>query len=303
MELKFNEDFVKDNNLTEDQISAVTGFVANEYLPNIKKEWDGKANENAEGILSGAAKYVMEKSGTNLEREKGEKYGDYLQRISDSVLSSKLSAKEKELADKSAELAEKLKNFKGGEEYRAQLEKLENEKDALLKQVAELEPLKGLDVKYKEATESLSGLKLNVAFNNIKPNFPDSVNKYEASAKWEAFKKNTLEKYDIELVDNDPIAIDKDNRHKQIKLSELLSKDGDINELLQGRQQKGNGSRPLDLVDVEGVPFKVPENSTGEERSKLIREYLASKGVSVTSPEYSKKFSELNLKIANAKAA
>lgn len=299
MDFQLTEDFVKENGLTEEQVKAVSTFVSTDYIPTIKKDWDGKANENAEGIITGAAKYAATKLGVELERYKGEKLGDYLQRLSDTGLSKK----EQALKVKEAELEEKLKNFKGGDEYKTQLETLRQEKDNLLKQVAELEPLKGLDEKYREATEKLSGLKLNVAFNNIKPTFPTEVNTYEAKAKWETFQKGVLEKYNIELVDNEAVAIDKENHHKTIKLSDLLSQDNDIKELLSGRQQQGTGAQPANLKDVEGVPFKVPENASSEDRSKLIREYLASKGVVNTSPEYAKQFSDLNLKIAKAKQA
>lgn len=300
MEFQLTDELVKENELTEGQIAAVTGYVQGEYVPTLKKDWDGLANTNAEKILDGAAKKARDMFGVELDREQGEKYGDYLNRIS-----GKANEKTRtELAEKQSQIDEKLKNFKGDAAYKEQLEKLQSEKDTLLQQVAELEPLKGLDEKYKEATETLSGLKLNVAFNGIKPNFPSEVNEYEAKAKWEEFQKKTLEKYTIEIVDNVPMAIDKENQYKQEKLSDLLKKDESITALLQGRQQTGTGAKPVDMRDVDGVPFKVPSNATTEERTKAIREYLTTElKLNVTSREYSRKFAEFNTKIASAKAA
>lgn len=300
MEFQLSEDFVKENELNENQIAAVTGYVKSEYVPTLKKDWDGLANTNAEKILDGAAKKARDMFGVELDREQGEKYGDYLGRISE-------KANEKartDLAEKQTQIDEKLKNFKGDAAYKEQLEALQAEKDTLLQQVAELEPLKGLDEKYKQQTETLSGLKLSVAFNGVKPSFPSEVNEYEAKAKWDEFQKNTLEKYNIEIVDGVPMAVDKENQYKTEKLSDLLKKDESITSLLQGRQQSGTGARAVELRDVEGVPFKVPTNATTEERSKAIREYLTTTlKLNVTSREYSTKFAELNKKIATAKAA
>ncbi len=295
--MELTQEFIEKNGLSEEQVTAVTGYVQTEIVPNIKKEYDGKANENAENILTGAAKRAKELFKVDLDREQGEKWADYLDRISQNTLSSKNA----ELEQKEKEIQQKLANFKGGDEYKAQLEKLNKEKDDLLKQVAELEPLKGIDEKYRQASETLTGLKKEVAYNSVKPNFPNTVNPYEADAKWNEWKKGVEQKYTIELVDGVPMAIDKENHHKVVKLSDLISADNNINELLKGRQQNGTGANPADLQEVEGVPFKVPKNATSEERSTLIREYLEKQGIKKIDPTYASKFAELNLKIATAK--
>src|SRR5690606_1736287 len=147
--MEFTKEFIESNGLSEEQVTAVTGFVQTEIVPTIKKEYDGKANENAEGILSGASKYAKEKFGVEAEREQGEKWGDYLIRISDSALTSKTQ----KLLEREKELEDKLKNFKGSDELKQKYEDALKKNDDLLKQVAELEPLKGFDEKYKQATE------------------------------------------------------------------------------------------------------------------------------------------------------
>ena len=291
--MELTQEFIETNGLEETQVEAITKYIDSEVKPSIKKEYDGIANKNAEGILTGASKYAKEALGLDIDREQGEKFGDYLKRISETGFSSKTEA----LKAKEAELEDKLKNFKGSSEIKEKYEAELAKNDALLKQVAELEPLKGLDEKYKQATEQLSGLKLNVAFNSVKPNFPETVNAYEAKAKWDEFKNNVLSNYTIELVDNEPIAIDKENEHKRKPLKELLSDNEDIQGLLKKRQQGGTGAKPADLKDVEGVPFKVPQGATSEEQSKLAREYLIEKLGSVTHKEFSSQMLDLLTKI------
>jgi len=273
--MDLTQDFIEANGLEANQVEAITKYIDSEVKPSIKKEYDGVANKNAEGILTGASKYAREAFGVEIDRDQGEKFGDYLKRISDAGLSSRLS----DLKSKESELEDKSKN------------------DALLKQLAELEPLKGLDEKYKAASEQLSGLKLNVAFNSVKPNFPDTVNAYEAKAKWDEFKNDVLSNYTIELVDNEPIAIDKDNEHKRKPLKELLEANSNIGDLLKTRQQSGTGAKSADLIDVDGVPFKVPQGATSEEQSKMVREYLVEKLGSPLHKDFSKEMVDLLTKV------
>lgn len=295
--MEFTQEFIESNGLSEEQVTAVTGFVQTEIVPTIKKEYDGKANENAEGILSGAAKYAKEKFGVEYEREQGEKWGDYLIRISDSALTSKTQ----KLLEREKELEDKLKNFKGSDELKQKYEDALKKNDELLKQVAELEPLKGFDEKYKQATEKLTLMQKEVAYNSIKPSFPDTVNKYEADAKWGEWKRGIEDKYNIELIEGKPFAIDKENEHKKYELSKLLEQDTNIADLLKGRQQRGLGSDPADLTEVEGVPFKIPKNATSEELSNLVREHVLKELGSLTHKDYAKKFQELYLKAKSAK--
>lgn len=295
--MEFTKEFIETNKLSEEQVTAVTGFVQSEVVPNIKKEYDTKANDNAEGILTGASKYAKEKFGVELDREKGEKFGDYLQRISDAGLSSKTEA----LKIKEAELEDKLKNFKGSDELKAKYEKQLKDNDDLLKKVAELEPLKGMDALLKEKDQELTGLKRTVAFNSVKPNFPDTVNKYEADAKWGEFVKGFDEKYNLELIDGEAYGVDKENHHKKVKLSEVVKTNENINELLKGRQQGGTGANPVDMKKVEGLPFDIPKDASSEDLTKVVREHLLVKLGSITHKDYAKEFAELYSKAKAAK--
>lgn len=298
MEFTLTEDFVKENELSEKQVEAIKGHIEKDFVPTIRKEFDGVANTNAEKILDGAAKKAREQFGVTLEREQGEKYADYISRIAETAFSNTKNA----LAEKQKELDEKLKNFKGGDEYKEQLSKLQEEKDTLLKQVAELEPLKEKALKADEYSQQLSGLKLSVAFNEVKPTFPETVNPYEAKAKWDDFKSGILEKYNIEIVDGKAIAVDKENQYKQTPLADLVKGDTNITELLQGRKQPGTGAVPQDLQTIEGVPFQVPKDADSTVKTNLVREYLTKKGLDTASAEYKKQFEEIYLKISKKAA-
>jgi len=294
--MELSQEFIEANGFEENQIEAINKHISNDVVPSLKKEYDGLANKNSEGILTGAAKYAKTIFGVDADREQGEKFGDYLQRISDSGFSSKTEA----LKVKEAELEEKLKNFKGSDELKSKYEAQLTKNDELLKQVAELEPLRGIDAKYAEAAEQLGGLKLKVAFNGVKPVFSKDINAYEAKAKWEDFKSDVLSKYDIELVDGEPMAVDKDNVHAKRKLSELVSENANLTELTKARNQGGTGAKSADLMDVEGVPFKVPTGATSEEQSKIVREYLVKKLGNSMHKDFPTQMMDLLVKIKKA---
>jgi hypothetical protein len=294
--MELTQEFIESNGLSDEQVTAVTGYVQSEVVPNLKKEYEGLANKNAEGILTGAAKSASERFGVQLEREQGEKIADYLERISDSALSSKTE----KLLEREKELEDKLKNFKGSDELKEKYEKQLKANDDLLKKVAELEPLKGMDALLSEKDQELTGLKKEVAYSSVKPSFPDTVNKYEVEAKWNEFKRGIEDKYTIELKDGVPYGIDKENQYKEVKLSDLVDADANIKELLKGRQQKGTGANPVDLKDVEGIPFKIPVNASSEQLSTLVREHVLNEVGSLTHKDYAKKFQELYTKVKSA---
>ena len=294
--MEFTEEFITENGLSAEQVAAVTGHFTSDVIPSLKKEYDGVANTNAEGILTGASNYAKEKLGFDLERDQGEKVGDYLKRALDFKFSSTQSA----LDLKQTEINQKLANFKGGDEYKLQLDGMKGDNDLLLQRIAKLEPLEGMDEKYQGATTELSKLKTEVAYGSVKPTFSADVNKYEAKAIWDEFKSGIEANYTIELVDGKPIAIDKENIHKRFDLETLVGQDKNISELLKGRQQGGTGAKQVDYKEVEGIPFKIPENSTSEDLSLIVREHVLKEIDDITSPEYSKRFGELYAKVKQA---
>ncbi|NQV77084.1 MAG: hypothetical protein HQ490_01865 [Lutibacter sp.] len=285
--MEFTEEQVTELGLTEDNTTKVSVFFE-EQIANTKKEYDGIANANAEKILEGASKKIF--SDTGIERQQSEKVGDYITRAWDEHNVSKLT----ELEQKKTDYDDKIKNFKGSNETKNELLKAKEDNDKLLQKFADYDILKEKADKFEPLFSDFSNMKLDMSFNKTKPNFPQEANKYEVDAKWGEFKNNILSKYNIELVDGEPMAIDKENIHKQVKLKDLVAKDENIVSLLNGRQQSGTGAKPATFVDIQGVPFKVPENASAEVRTAKIKEYLASEGISVTSPNYSQKFAEYN---------
>ena len=295
--MDLSQEFIEANGLTEDQVGAINSHLSQEIVPNIKKEYDGLANKNAEGILDGASKAFTEKFGIDLQREKGEKYAEFIGRATEAALEKEKNA----LVEKEKEYNTKIKDFKGGEAYKEQIQALEAKNDSLLKQVADLEPLKGIDEKYAEATSRLTSMQKEIAYSGVKPVFPESVNKYEADAKWNQFKSGVEEKYNIEIKDGKAIAIDKGNVHKVVPLQDLLDKDENIAGLLKGREQKGLNGKPAATVAVDGLPFELPKGATSEEITKIVREHVLKKfDGNHVAPGFSKEFSEL---YAKAKAA
>lgn len=295
--MALSQEIIEELGLQEEQVTKISSFYDTNVIPTLKKNWDGKANTDAEGILTGASKYASEKFGIELEREQGEKWGDYLARISENALETKTN----EISKKEEELQKKLENFKGSAELKEKYEKALADLDTYKQTVAELEPLRGLDEKYKQTSERLTNMQKEVAYGSVKPNFPDTVNKYEADAKWNEWKNGIEAENHIELIDNVPYAINKENEHKKVKLSELLESDANIKELLQGRNQRGNNARSVDLSKVEGIPFEVPKGLDSKGRAVLIREHLAKEGISAFHRDYEAKFSELNKKLLSVK--
>lgn len=294
--MEFTQEFIQEIGLDEAQVSKISEFT-DSHISELENGWKGKANENAEKILEGASSKVELLTG--IHREKGQKIADYIGFASENYFKgqrSDLERKEKELDDKIKNAGHDDTLLKELEDTKSQLTKLK-EKEAMFSDWEEND-YKG---KFEATSKELSDVRLNLAFNGVKPSFPESANEYEANYKWEQFKTGVLSKYEIKIVDNEAIVVDKDNEFKTQKLADLVKKDEGLSSLLKG-EKKGIGSKPKS-IKIKDVPFDVPENATSQERTKVIREYLASKNIAITSPEYSKQFAELNSKILSQKIA
>jgi hypothetical protein len=273
--------------LNDDQIAGLTPLF-NDHIAGVKNEFSKSANDNAEGILNGAASKVAEV--TKVPRNQGEKIADYILRANNEFSSSLKS----DLEAKKAEYEQKLKDFKGDDATKEELQKAKSELDLAKQKLADYDDLKLKADQFEETSQTLSKLKLDIAFRDVKPNFPDTANPYEVKAKWDAFVQSVLEKYIIEIVDGEPMAIDKENEHKRSKLIDLVQKDEEIAKLSQGRDQRGTGGSPKDKEKIDGVPFEVPKETTTEERSKAIQDYLLTQGIDKTSKQYSSEFAKYN---------
>jgi len=290
--MEFTPEFITEQGFTPEQVTAITG----QYTPHIaelKKGWDGTANEQAEGILTGAAKKITEI--TKVDREQGEKVGDFIHRAWG------VHSKDGQAALETATQGynDKVKNFKGDESLRTEFEGLGIKYSDLQKREAEFNTL--LDSGVSDAHEKLlvehEVMKLNTAFSNVKPVFSQDSNKWESQSKWDAFKAEVLTKYTIEIVEGEALAIDKENKYTTVKLKELVDKDSALTELVKGRQQAALDGKTTDLKDVEGVPFKVP--AIDGDLTQAVQEYLASINVGKLDSTYTKLFAE-NFNMARA---
>lgn len=279
--------------LTEEQIKGIAPLYESN-VAELKKGWDGKANENAEAILNGASTKVFEV--TKVERKQGEKVADYIVRASN----EHLSTLQTDLSKAKTEYEQKLKDFQGDNATKAELDQARKELDDAKKLLADFDTYKDKAEKYEPLQNEYNSMKLSVAYAGVKPSFSQEVNPYEAKAKWADFVAETNEKYNIEIVDGEAIAIDKSNEHKRVKLSELVAQNKEITELMQGRRQEGSGARGKSRK-IENVPFEVPENASSADISKAINEYLDSQGIKKTDKDRGKKFAEYHSIITKAK--
>jgi len=292
--MEFTTEFITEIGLSDDQ-AAKLKEVTTSHEAELKQAWDGKANENAEKIIQGAADRVQ--SITGIQREPAQKLGDYLSFASENYFKGQKSA----LQQKELELEKKIKEGGGDPVLKGQLEKVSGELDLLKQKEAKFSDYETNDYKSKlEATQQqMTAMELKVAFANVKPAFPDTINQYEAKAKWKDFQDVITAAYNIKLNDEgEAMAIDKTNEYKVVKLSDLVTNDKNISELAKGRQAVGLGSGSKPNIKVDGVPFEIPDNATPEERNKAIKEYLTvTLQLAATSKEYATKYSEFNTKL------
>jgi len=306
--MKFSEDFIREHGLTEEQVKAVStqavSFIADREA-EIKKEFEGSANTNAERIIQGAADKVADTTG--IKRDTGEKLADFLQRASTLHLDTSLAKEREALLGKQREIEELKKSGKFDVALQTELDDTKLKLAEAQKKEAEIsEAMKSMVSKdeYDNTLKSLGTLKHTQAYNSVKPRFAEGVNEYEAAAKWKEFMNATDEKYIIEL-DNDLEAVYKEraNEYKTGKLKDLVKTDETLKALVAGRQTTGLGAKEQ-TQKLENVPFPVPINASSSERTKLITDYLTGElKLSKTSTEYAKKFAEINTAIVKSKKA
>jgi len=292
--MELTKEQITEIGLSEEQAGKLKTVTTN-YEAELKQTWDGLANSNAEKIIQGAADKV--ETITGIKREPAQKLADYLTSASENYFKGQKSA----LQQKELELEKKIKEGGGDATLKAQLEKVSGELDLLKQKEAKFSDWEKNDYKGKlaETEQKMTAMELKVAFASVKPAFPDTVNQYEAKARWKEFQDSILKTHNIKLNDEgEPIAIDKTNEYKIVKLSDLVLNDKAISELTKGRQVVGLGSKEKQNIKVEGVPFEIPDKATSEERNKAIKEYLTGTlQLAVTSQEYAKKFAEYNSKL------
>jgi len=285
------QEIIEKAGLTEDQLATIKPL-GESYIADLKKSWDGKANSDAEGILNGAATKIAEV--TKVSRNQGEKIADYIVRAGN----EHLSVKQTEFETAKSQYEQKLKDFKGDEATKAELDAAKTKLDAAQKRLAEVEPLVEKASKYDELATKYDTMKNQTAFYAVKPTFSSEANAFEVKARWQEFVDGVQAKYTIELVDGVAMGIDKENPHRQVKLSDLVEAEESLKPLITGRQQQGSGAKAAKSTKIDGVPFEINKEATNPEKYAAIADYLVTKeGLNKISKEYSERFKELKSKI------
>lgn len=298
--MEFTPEFVTEQKLSEDQMTAINGVIGEAQdasgIAELKKGWDDKANKDAQGILDGATNKIVEL--TSVTRNEKEKAADYISRAYG--VYSKESQEKLDKATK--EYEDKVTNFEGDSNLKAEIITMKEKLDPLQKKEADYDKLltSGIVDKYaKLEVEHKDNLRA-VAFGSIKPSFHKDANEFEVSARWNEFIKEIEDKYNVVLVDGEAIGIDKDNEHKRVPLKDLIKGNETLTKLVDGRQQDPLKPDQVDLREVKDVPFLVPKDADNATITKLIQEHLLKDGVDRMSPGYSDKFSDLNKKVRAA---
>lgn len=292
------DEIIEKAGLTADQLATIKPL-GESYIADLKKSWDGKANSDAEGILNGAATKIAEV--TKVTRNQGEKIADYIVRAGN----EHLAVKQSEFETAKSQYEQKLKDFKGDEATKAELDAAKSKLDAAQKRLAEVEPLLDKANKYDELATKYDTMKIQTAFSTVKPSFSSEANQYEVKAKWQEFVDSIQAKYNVELVDGEAMCVDKENQYSTFKLADLVAAEESLKPLITGRQQQGSGAKAAKTTKIEGVPFEINKESTNPEKYAAIREYLITKeGLDRNSKAYSDKFAEYrkNLCIKHAKS-
>lgn len=295
--MEISKEVIEANKFTDEQVTAINEFGVN-YTAEIKHQYDEEykatANTNAQKIIGSAASGVEKFTGFR-PRENGEHLEVYNQAAFEHFSKEKIDGLSKAKID----YDEKIKNFKGSEDVQKSLNDLRGKFDTLQAKEASFDELlnSGVKEKYDSLLSENETTKIDSAFTSVMPTFPKDVNDYEKVGKWSEFQKGVLQDNNIVKVEKEYFAVDKTNPHKQMKLSDLVAKDSNIQDMLKGRQQEGLGLKPEALLTVEGIPFEVPKGADSKVRATLIKEHLAKENIAITDPNYSAKFSELNSKL------
>ena len=290
MEFTLEQEKAKEIGLNEEQISAINAEISSRG-EILFKELNLKANENAEGILKGAAKAVYELTG--IERQQGQKIADYISSAGVSYSQKKVESLKSEIEQKQKELDEKLKNGKVDETLKLELEQAKLQISKFDEVKSEIES--GLSEKISSLSEKNNFLIQKIGIEGAKPKFPETVNKYEAEAKWKEFVANLHDKFDI-VMDNDEkvIARDKQNEYKTFEISELVSKDEKIQELLKERKKTGIDIKAGDIKKIDGLPIEILTSDSKAEISEKIKEYLTKEeNLDPLSKKFSEKLTEM----------
>ena len=288
--MEISKEVIESAGLNEDQVTAINSYNQTQFELQEAK-FVGKANEQAEGILGGAAKTIHELTG--VERQSGQKMADYIKEASTTHIGQLKSTYETKIT----EYDEKIKSVKGNEALTAEFERAQAEVLTYKQQLADLEPLKGLDEKYNTLLGSSNKMKEDNAFNSVKPSIPSHLTESEKQLfgyKYNDWKNQLLTEYDIVYVNGEYKAQSKENELIIKPLDALLKENTELSALVLPREQKGINDVPAgEMMSADGVPFKIPKGASTKDLAGLIQAHLSKEGIDKMSNDYPVKFAEL----------
>lgn len=289
--MELSKEIVDKHELSAEAVTAIQDSTV-AHIADLKGEWDGKANEGAQGIIDDVIASTQKETGFALERTQGEKNAPFLKRYTEAYLDNKLSGEKSALETSKGEYDEKVENFKGDESLKGEYDALKITHSDLQKKEADFDLLTkaGYEEKYNTLHAESETMREDIAFGTAKPIFSKDSNEYEVKSIWSSFIKGVKEKHHIVVVDGEGIAIDKDNEHKRFPLKDLVKGNEELTRLIDGRQQLPLDGKQTSYTDVEGVPFKVPVGADRAEIAALVEKQLLKDNIAVTHPEHSEKF-------------
>lgn len=296
--MEFAQEFITEQGLSAEQVTAITANVVGHYIPHIaelKLGWDGKALENADNIIDDAVKATQTANNFTLGRNEGEKLGDWNVRYSKALNDGKQTELDAEIKT----YKEKVENFQGDANLKAEIITLNDKLDPLLQQKASYDELlsSGVQDKYDALLIKNSADSKALAYGSVKPTFHKDIDERIVSHEWTKFVTATESKYDLSEINGEWVGVEKDNKHAQKSLKDLIKENTDLTKLIDGRQQDPLNANETEISTVTGVPFGVPKDVSNKDLTELIHKQLATEGLEKlghTAAEYSKRFSELN---------
>jgi len=278
------EDQIKEKEFTPDQIELVKSVYATK-----EAEFLALANKNADGIFNGAAEKLTALTG--ISKGDKEQYSTYFERLGTEWLPSNAEQRildaEKKANDKVIEFEEKVKNHKGDESLKIELQKAKDE----LAKIPDLLKAKDEDwlKKYNTLETEHKTSKLNRSMTDSMPKFDDNVNQFELEAK----KKNAIERistnYELSFDEKGNLIGTKD--YQKTLVSELLKNDSELKDLILIDQGAGGGAGG---GNANTKTLSIPESIGKGAAQQLIKMHIIkNENIAELDDKFASRFKEL----------
>jgi len=248
---------------------------------------NASANINANGILDGAMKVVIEKTG--IERLSTEtKASDYFIRAAETVKENALTNAGTVLSDKETKISELQAKIDAGltdESFKAEYAELKI-KFGELSQTLESEK-KRIESIETDYNSKLSSYQQSAAIKTSMPEIDKSVNKYEKDARIKEAEAKLKSDYKLELSEDGILHGTKDFLTRPA--TEILT--GMLKDIAPNNVEGGGGVPPV----FPPKELTIPAGTGIVEKVKLIESFLLNIYESKAAPGYAEHFHKLNV--------